>query len=127
MPSVVRLLSSDFPAFPVFAPVRRRSGGVGAVSATPLPPSARLSAIPAHELLDGSAVPRGNETPQLALPRYPLSEKDPRYFPVTLTVTRCRATAGQGASSGGLAQKSLELGEELRVRTAGGESRVRGL
>src|SRR5258708_25005405 len=37
MPSVVRPSSSDFP---VFAPVRRRSGGVGAVSATPLPPSA---------------------------------------------------------------------------------------
>src|SRR6266481_1263788 len=111
MPSVVRPSSSDFPAFPVFAPVRRRSGGICAISATPLPPSARLSAIPAHALpLDGSAVPRGNETPQLALPRYPLSEKDPRYFPVTLTVTRCRATAGQGASSGGLAQKSLELG-----------------
>src|ERR1700756_1079074 len=42
MPSVVHPSSSDFPAFPVFAPVRhrllRKARGVGAVSATPLPP-----------------------------------------------------------------------------------------
>jgi hypothetical protein len=54
MPSVVHPSSSDFPAFPVFAPVRhrllRKARGVGAVSATPLPPSGRLSALCATPL-----------------------------------------------------------------------------
>ena len=54
MPSVVHPSSSDFPAFPVFAPVRqpllRKARGVGAVSATPLPPSGRLSALYATPL-----------------------------------------------------------------------------
>src|SRR5258707_435512 len=60
MPSLVRPLSSDFP---VFAPVRRWSRGVGAVGATPLPPSTRLSAIPVSALpLDRSVgfAERGN-------------------------------------------------------------------
>src|SRR5882757_8560445 len=38
MPSVVHPSTSDFPVFPAFAPVRRRSRGVCAISATPLPP-----------------------------------------------------------------------------------------
>src|SRR5258708_16552022 len=69
MPSVVDPSSSEFRVFP---PVRRRSRGVGAVSATPLPPRHDFPHFPLVRYPPADrSVSRSEETPQLALPRYP--------------------------------------------------------
>src|SRR5260370_29795926 len=129
MPSVADPSSSEFRVFP---PVRRRSGGVGAVSATPLPPRHDLPHVPLVRCPSGrhGSTWGKDRCATVFRPFFTVFDRFPDLLQAEIRsmnqafdryslAARPLENGGNGKTVA-LEHRSLELGEELLARVEGG-------